>query len=149
MGEQATKRSRSAWPITFDFTAPKLLIGRRDRELLKSDAIGGGDDDGTEVRAVKYVLASAVSMASVQSDGRAGFSGTDRAMMARWQEAAFDVSCDHAAVDRSMLDWLWERVNKDSLLTPPGQSQWFEAIKTYVRSLRDQPGPESPDGETP
>jgi hypothetical protein len=124
-GEAKRKEALAGKLIIFDFSAPRVVVGRR------FDAMVEGSGDPREVWAVKHAITQVANAAFSQ-----GARGDDRKKFGLWQED-LDVDGVKAEIPWGRVDWLRGLLAKDDLATPVGISQWIEAVKSYVEDLRE------------
>ncbi len=130
MSGEATKHAlRAGEKATFDFTAPAVVVGRRDEAFLL-DQFGLRPGDRGDARAVKHVMTVVVQAAF--PGGR--LKGTDLETWETWLEA-IDGDALVVTVTRGMVGWWRARAIKDELELPSGVAQWFGATKRYVEKL--------------
>ena len=134
MGEAKRKEESAARMVTFDFAAPRVIIGRRFAEFIETMKEG---DDSREVTAVKHTITTVVQAAFPPQSGA---KPEDRKKFAAWQED-LDVPGTTASMPWGRIEWLRGLLTKTDLGLPVALSQWSEAVLSYIDSLATEAMP--------
>jgi hypothetical protein len=131
LGDARRKLILAARLVTFDFTAPHLVMARADREGL-----GGGTK--AVAAGVKILLTQLVS-----AKYKDGIDRTAGKSWAAWQEFMIEESesgdpIDTVEMPLGQIEWLSKIAKDDSVKIRPEFAQWREALVDYLDLLMRQ-----------